>query len=71
MQELKKPDLVLGRKYLHRRQTEIAGITRVAERWLRCERITETGAVFSRDFEPEMILTDEQIEKELMTGWEK
>ena len=66
-----KADLIPGRKYLHKRQTEIAGIPRVAERWLRCEQITETGAVFSRDFEPEIELTDEQIEKELMTGWEK
>lgn len=66
-----KADLIPGRKYLHKRQTEIAGIPRVAERWLRCEQITETGAVFSRDFEPEIELTNEQIEKELMTGWEK
>ena len=66
-----KADLIPGRKYLHKRCTEIAGIPRVAERWLRCERIIETGAVFSRDFEPEIILTDEQIEKELMTGWRK
>lgn len=68
---MKKADLVPGGKYLHRRRTVIAGIPRQAERWLRCERITPTGAVFSRDFEPEIILTDEQIEKELMTGWEK
>ena len=66
-----KADLIPVRKYLHKRRTEIAGIPRVAERWLRCERITETGAVFSRDFEAETVLTDEQIEKELMTGWEK
>lgn len=66
-----KADLIPGRKYLHRRRTEIDGIPRVAERWLRCERIAETGAVFSRDFEPEIELTNEQIEKELMTGWEK
>lgn len=71
MRELKKSDLVPGRKYLHKRRTVIVGIPRTAERWLRCERITETGAVFSRDFEPEIGLTNEQIEKELMTGWEK
>ena len=66
-----KADLIPDRKYLHRRRTEIGGIPRVAERWLRCERITETGAVFSRDFEPEIELSDEQIEKELMEGWQK
>lgn len=68
---MKKANLILGRKYLHRRRTVIAGIPRQAERWLRCERITETGAVFSRDFEAETVLSDEQIEKELTEGWEK
>ena len=62
---MKKADLVLGRKYLHRRRTVIAGIPRQAERWLRCERITETGAVFGRDFEPRIRLTDAQIEREV------
>lgn len=66
-----KADLIPDRKYLHKRRTVIAGIPRTAERWMRCEQITETGAVFSRDFEPEIELTNEQIEKELMTGWEK
>lgn len=68
---MKKTDLQPGRKYLHRRQTMIAGFTWEAERWLRCERITGTGAVFSRDFEPEIELTEKEIEEELMEGWEK
>ena len=68
---MKKADLIPGRKYLHRRRTEIGGVSRTAERWLRCERITGTGAVFSRDFEAETVLSDEQIEKELTEGWEK
>ena len=68
---MKKADLQSGRKYLHRHRTEIGGVSRTAERWLRCERITDTGAVFSRDFEPEIKLNDDQIEKELMEGWEK
>lgn len=68
---MKKADLVLGRKYLHRRRTVIAGIPRQAERWLRCERITDTGAVFSRDFEPDIELEEKEIEEELMEGWEK
>ena len=63
---MKKANLILGRKYLHRRHAEIAGIPRTAERWLRCERITPTGAVFSRDFETEIELSVEQIEQELM-----
>lgn len=62
---MKKADLVLGKKYLHRRRTVIAGIPRQAERWLRCERITPTGAVFSRDFETEIELTDKEIEEEI------
>lgn len=66
-----KDNLIPGRKYLHRRQTVIAGITRTAERWLRCERITDTGAVFSRDLEAEIELTEKEIEEELMEGWEK
>lgn len=66
-----KADLIPGRKYLHKRQTEISGHTRTAERWPKCERITDTGAIFSRDFEPEIELSDEQIEKELTEGWEK
>lgn len=68
---MKKADLIHGRKYLHRRRTVIAGFTREAERWLRCERITDTGAVFSRDFEAEIELTEKEIEEELMEGWEK
>lgn len=68
---MKKADLIPGRKYLHRRQTVIAGITWTAERWLRCERITPTGAVFSRDFETEIELSVEQIEQELMECLEK
>lgn len=68
---MKKADLIPGRKYLHRRRTEIGGITRTAERWLRCERITDTGAVFSRDFEAKIELTEKEIEEELMEGWEK
>ena len=68
---MKKANLVLGRKYLHRRRTVIAGIPRQAERWLRCERIMPTGAVFSRDFEQETALSVEQIEQELMECLEK
>lgn len=68
---MNKKNLQPGRKYLHRRQTVIDGVLREAERWIKCERITPTRAVFSRDFEAETVLTDEQIEKELTEGWEK
>lgn len=62
---MKKADLVPGGKYLHRRRTVIDCIPRQAERWLRCERITPTGAVFSRDFEEQIELTDKEIEEEI------
>lgn len=62
---MKKADLIPGRKYLRRRSTTINGILRTAERWIKCERITDTGAVFSREFEEDMTLTDKQIEEEL------
>ena len=68
---MNKTDLQSGRKYLHKRQTVIAGFIREAERWMRCERITPSGAVFSRDFEAETVLTDEQIEKELIETWQR
>lgn len=61
-----KSDLQIGKSYLHIRQTIIDGIPRTAERWMKCERITDTGAVFSRDFEPEIVLTDKEIDEELM-----
>lgn len=62
---MKKNNLQPGKKYLHRRQTVIDGVLREAERWIKCERITPTGAVFSRDFETEIELTDKEIEEEI------
>ena len=62
---MRKTDLQPGRKYLHRRQTIVEGIPREAERRVKCERITSTGAIFSRDFEPRIRLTDTQIEREV------
>ena len=62
---MKKADHVLGRKYLHRRQNVIDGVLREAERWIKCERITPTGAIFSREFEPRIRMTDAQIEREV------
>lgn len=62
---MKKDKLQPGRKYLHRRQTIIDGVLREAERQIKCERVTSTGAIFSRDFEPRIRLTDAQIEREV------
>ena len=60
-----KKKLTHGKKYQQKRKTGIDGIPREAERWLKCERITDTGAIFSRDFEPELELTDKENRKEI------
>lgn len=65
-----KEDLLVGKSYLHVRQTIIDGIPRTAERWLRCKEITSTGARFSRLYEPIIELTDREIELELQEGWD-
>lgn len=62
---MNKKNLQLGRKYIHKRQTMIDGVLREAERWIKCERITPTGAIFSREFEPRIRITDAQIEREV------
>ena len=62
---MNKKKLQPGKKYLHRRQTMIDDVLREAERWIKCERITPTGAIFSRDFEPRIRMTDAQIEREV------
>lgn len=61
-----KKKLIAGNKYQQKRKTVIDGIEREAERWLKCERITDTGVIFSRDFEPEIELTDKEIREELI-----
>lgn len=66
-----KKKLIPGKKYQQKRKTVISGISREAERWLKCERVTDTGAIFSRDFETEIELSVEQIEQELMECLEK
>ena len=62
---MNKSKLQVGKKYLHIRKTVIDGVEREAERWIRCEKITIPGAVFSRDLEPEIYLTNEEIQEEL------
>ena len=66
-----KSDLLVGKSYLHVRQTIIDGIPRTAERWLKCEEINSTGARFSRLYEPIIEITDREIELELQEGWDK
>lgn len=61
-----KNKLIPGKKYQQKRKTIIDGIPREAERWIKCEQITDTGAIFSRDFEPEIELTDKEIRKEII-----
>ena len=68
---MNKNNLQPGRKYLHRRQTMIDGVLREAESWMRFERTTPTGAVFSRDFESEIHLTDAEIDVEISEKQEK
>lgn len=62
---MNKSKLQVGKKYLHIRKTVIDGVEREAERWMRCEKITIPGAIFSRDLEPEIYLTNEEIQEEL------
>ena len=66
-----KTELMQGKKYLRKRQTMIDGVLREAESWMRFERTTQTGAVFSRDFEPEIHLTDAEIAVEISEKQEK
>ena len=58
--------LIPSKKYRQKRKTVIDGIEREAERWLKCERITDTGAIISRDFEAEIELTDREIREEVI-----
>ena len=61
-----KKKLKPGKKYQQKRKTVISGIPREAERWLKCERITDDGAIFSRDFESEIELTNKEIREEII-----
>ena len=40
-----------------------------AERWMKCESITKDGAVFSRDFEADIVLTNKDIEEDLQEDY--
>lgn len=66
-----KNRLQIGKSYLQKRSTEIDGVQRTEERWLKCKDITETGAVFKRLFEPDIILTDKEISEQLFEDKEK
>lgn len=62
---MNKNKLIPGNKYIQKRKTVIDGIQREAERWLKCEQATGTGAIFIRDFEPYIELTDKEIREEI------
>ena len=68
---MKKSELVIGKKYLQKRNAIIDGVYRQAERLVKCESPTSSGAIFSRDFEPRIRLTDSQIEREIFEQYEK
>ena len=60
-----KAKLQVGKKYIRKRKVVIDGVPREAECFLKCEEIKTDGAVFSRYFEPPIIMKDTEIEKEL------
>ncbi len=64
-----KNKLIPGRKYLHRKTHMIDNRIIKAQRWLKCEEVTEDGAVFSRYFEGEIPLSNQEIEEELIEEW--
>ena len=66
---MNKSDLIPGRKYLQREIHTIDNRTIQAQRWLKCEEITEDGAVFSRYFEDKIPLSNQEIEEELIEEW--
>lgn len=66
---MKKQKLIPGRKYLHRETHTIDNRAIKAQRWLKCEEITEGGAVFSRYFEDKILLNNQEIEEELIEEW--
>ena len=56
-----KSKLIPGRKYLHRKTHMIDNRTIKAQQWLKCEEITEDGAVFSRYFDDKIPLSYQEI----------
>ena len=66
---MNKSDLIPGQKYLHRETHTIDNRAIKAQRWLKCEEITEGGAVFSRYFEDKILLNNQEIEEELIEEW--
>ena len=60
-----KTKLQVGKKYIRKRKVIIDGVPREAECFLKCEEITTDGAVFSRYFEPPIVMTNTEIATEL------
>ena len=63
---MEKNKLVPGRKYLHRRKIVIAGRAMEAERWIRCLKVTKSGAVFRHEYEV-IELTDQEIREQIVS----
>lgn len=66
---MERSKLIPGQKYLYRKTHTIDNRTIKAQRWLKCEEITEDGAVFSRYFEDKISLSDQEIQEELIEEW--
>ena len=66
---MERSKLIPGQKYLYRKTHTIDNRTIKAQRWLKCEEITEDGAVFSRYFEDKIPLSNQEIEEELREEW--
>lgn len=60
-----KKKLIVGHKYLRRRNTTYGGHAAEAESWLECVQITPAGAVFFGEAGLEK-LADEQIKMEII-----
>ena len=60
-----KKKLIVGHKYLRRRNTTYGGREVEAESWLECVQVTPAGAVFWGENGLER-LTGEQIRKEII-----
>ena len=66
---MERSKLIPGQKYLYRKTHTIDNRKIKAQRWLKCEEITEDGAVFSRYFEDKIPLSNQEIEEELIEEW--
>lgn len=62
---MEKNKLIIGKKYLHKHSEVVDGVRRETERYIKLRDVTKKGAIFRRDFEPYIPLTNKQISEEL------